>query len=132
MRKNIFTCLFNVHNTIRSSRHGQVCLMRLRFDRYFSHHRSYDRRGITRNIASLKTLVHDVINLLHYRYFMTQDREVVSPCVTSYINSEVAFQKCYIIITSEVELVKLDNEYLHNFTNTALHHGLVPGTPQIF
>ena len=79
MRKNISACLFNVHNTISSSRHGQVCLMRLRFDRYFSHHRFYDRRGITRNIASLKTIVHDVINLLHYRYFMTQDREVVSP-----------------------------------------------------
>ena len=52
--------------------------------------------------------------------------------MTSYINSEVVFQKCYTIITSEVELVKLDNEYLHNFTNTALHHELVPGTPQIF
>ena len=37
IRKNIFTCLFSVHNTISLSRHEQVCLMRLRFERYFSH-----------------------------------------------------------------------------------------------
>ena len=30
-RKNIFACLFSVHNTISLSRHEQVCLMRLRF-----------------------------------------------------------------------------------------------------
>ena len=28
IRKNIFTCLFSVHNTISLSRHEQVCLMR--------------------------------------------------------------------------------------------------------
>ena len=39
LRKNIFACLFSVHNTISLSRHEQVCLMRLRFERYFSHHR---------------------------------------------------------------------------------------------
>ena len=38
--KNIFTCLFSVRNTISLSRHEQVCLMRLRFERYFSHHRA--------------------------------------------------------------------------------------------
>ena len=40
LRKNIFACLFSVHNTISLSRHEQVCLMRLRFERYFSHHRA--------------------------------------------------------------------------------------------
>ena len=40
IRKNIFACLFSVHNTISLSRHEQVCLMRLRFERYFSHHRA--------------------------------------------------------------------------------------------
>ena len=30
IRKNIFACLFSVHNTISLSRHEQVCLMRLR------------------------------------------------------------------------------------------------------
>ena len=44
IRKNIFACLFSVHNTISFSRHEQrheqVCLMRLRFERYFSHHRA--------------------------------------------------------------------------------------------
>ena len=39
MRKNIFACLFSVHNTIGLSRHEQACLMRLRFERYLSHHR---------------------------------------------------------------------------------------------
>ena len=39
--KNIFACLFNVHNTISLSRHEQVCLMRLRFEGYFSYHRAY-------------------------------------------------------------------------------------------
>ena len=29
IRKNIFACLFSVHNTISLSRHEQVCLMRL-------------------------------------------------------------------------------------------------------
>ena len=37
IRKNIFACLFSIHNTISLSRHEQVCL-----------------------------LVHDVINLLYY------------------------------------------------------------------
>ena len=33
IRKNIFACLFSVHNTISLSCHEQVCLMRLRFER---------------------------------------------------------------------------------------------------
>ena len=33
--KNIFACLFSVHNTISLSRHEKVCLIRLRFERYF-------------------------------------------------------------------------------------------------
>ena len=32
--KNIFACLFSIHNTISLSRNKQVCLMRLRFMRY--------------------------------------------------------------------------------------------------
>ena len=36
-RKNIFACLFNIHNTISLSRHEQVCLSGLSFERYFSH-----------------------------------------------------------------------------------------------
>ena len=32
IRKNIFACLFSVHNTMSLSRHEQVCLMRLRFE----------------------------------------------------------------------------------------------------
>ena len=32
--KNIFACLFSVHNTISLSRHEQVCLMRPRFEMF--------------------------------------------------------------------------------------------------
>ena len=37
-RENIFACLFSVRNIINLSRHEQVCLIRLRFERYFSHY----------------------------------------------------------------------------------------------
>ena len=36
--KDIFACLFSIHNTISLSCHEQVCLSGLRFERYFSHH----------------------------------------------------------------------------------------------
>ena len=39
IHKTIFSCLFIVHNK-RLSRHGQVYLMALRLERYFSHHRA--------------------------------------------------------------------------------------------
>ena len=38
IRKIVFACLHSVHNTISLSRHEQVCLIRLRFERYFSYH----------------------------------------------------------------------------------------------
>ena len=36
LRKNIFACLFSVHNAVSLLRHEQVCLTRLCFERYFS------------------------------------------------------------------------------------------------
>ena len=36
--KNIFACLFSIHNTISLSRHEQVCLSRICFERHFSPH----------------------------------------------------------------------------------------------
>ena len=54
IRKNIFACLFSVLNTIRLSRYEQVCLIGLRFGRYFSHHRPDDGRSINRNVAQLE------------------------------------------------------------------------------
>ena len=38
IHENIFACLFSVYNIISLSRHEQVCLMRLHFERYFSRH----------------------------------------------------------------------------------------------
>ena len=40
IRKNIFACLLSVHNTISLSHHEQVCLIRIFFERYLSHHRA--------------------------------------------------------------------------------------------
>ena len=55
-------------NTISLSCHEQVCLSGLCFERYFSHHWPDDGRSISRNVAHLNILVHDMINLLYYEY----------------------------------------------------------------
>ena len=47
IHKNIYACLFSVHNTISLSGHEQVW-------------------SISRNVAQLNILVHDMINLLYY------------------------------------------------------------------
>ena len=44
--KNIFACLFSIHN-ISLSRHEQVYLSGLRFERYFSHHQAYFKQQFT-------------------------------------------------------------------------------------
>ena len=54
--KNIYAGLFSIHNTISLSCHEQVYLSGLRFERYFSHHRTFGR-SISRNVAHLKILV---------------------------------------------------------------------------
>ena len=41
IRKNVFACLFSVHNVIvLSARCEKLYLIKLRFDRCFSHHRA--------------------------------------------------------------------------------------------
>ena len=40
IHKDIFACLFSIHNTVSLSCHEQVCLSGLRFERYFPHHRA--------------------------------------------------------------------------------------------
>ena len=40
IHKDIFACLFSIHNIISLSCHEQVCLSGLRFERYFSHHQA--------------------------------------------------------------------------------------------
>ena len=59
-----------IHYLISLSRHEQVCLSGLRFERYFAHHRPDDGRSISRNVAHLNILVHDVTNLLYYEYWI--------------------------------------------------------------
>ena len=66
IHKDIFACLSSIHNIISLSCHEQVCLSGLRFERYFSHHHlPDDGRSISRNVAHLNILVHDMINLLY-------------------------------------------------------------------
>ena len=51
LRKNIFACLFSVHNRISLSRHEQVWLCPMMGE-----------------VSSPNILVHDVINLLYYKH----------------------------------------------------------------
>ena len=57
--KNIFACLFVVHNTISLSCHEHVCLIRLHFERYFSYHQEEVSR--------------DTSPISHYRYSLYLD-----------------------------------------------------------
>ena len=50
--KNVFPCLFSFYD-ISFLRHEQICLMRLRSERYFS-------REVSLNVASLNIFFHDV------------------------------------------------------------------------
>ena len=87
-------CLFSVHNTISLSRHEQVCLMRLCFERYFSHHREILLpSSISRNVASLNILVHDVINLLCYSKILVKDKTYFKNPDLFITNSIGSFQK---------------------------------------
>ena len=61
IHKNIFACLFSIHNTISLSCHEQVCLSELQSFTFPD-----DGRSISRNVAHLNILVHDMINLLYY------------------------------------------------------------------
>ena len=61
VHKDIFACLFSIHNTISLSCHEQVCLSELQSFTFPD-----DGRSISRNVAHLNILVHDMINLLYY------------------------------------------------------------------
>ena len=58
------------YNTISLSRYEQVCLSGLRFKR----HGPNDGRSISRNVAHLNILAHDVINVLHYQYWTDKQK----------------------------------------------------------
>ena len=66
----IKTLKAKIYNTINLSRHEQVCLSRLRFERYFSDH----GRNISRNVAYLSIHVHDVMNVLYYEYWTDKQK----------------------------------------------------------
>ena len=71
----IFNCVnilkgHSYYNKISLSRHEQVCLSGLRFERY----RLDDGRSISRNIAHWNILVQDVINLLYYQYWIDKQK----------------------------------------------------------
>ena len=73
--KGIFNCVnilegHSYYNTISLSRHEQVCLNGLRFERY----RHDDGRSISGNVVHLNILVHDVINLLYYQYWTDKQK----------------------------------------------------------
>ena len=63
--------------------------MRLRFERYFSHHQPDDGRSISRNVASLNILVHDVINLLYKGIFVLHFCEKVKDSFFGSLNETI-------------------------------------------
>ena len=63
--KNIFACLFSVHNIISLSHHDQVSLMRLRFKKYFFHHWAPWWAMYFSKSNFIKDIFHDMINLLN-------------------------------------------------------------------
>ena len=79
--------LLLLHNTISLSRPEQACLMRLRFGRYFSHHRTYDGRSISRNVALLIYLF-----ITWWTYFIIV--WLVSLYISSYIKKFVDGGSC--------------------------------------
>ena len=76
--------LFQNNTIISLSLLQQVCLMRLYFERYFSH----DFGGIISPIlASLNTLAHDVINVLYYEHWTDEQKYF-------YVYSEIVNSTC--------------------------------------
>ena len=61
--KNIFACLFSVHNTISLSCYEKVCLMRTRFERYFKDYAHSDDQ-FARKTAILQDKFLDLFNLV--------------------------------------------------------------------
>ena len=74
IHKDIFACLFSIHNTISLSCHEQVCLSGLQSFTFPD-----DGRSISRNVAHLNILVHDMINLLYHGYTLLKSNLKVSP-----------------------------------------------------
>ena len=68
IRKDIFACLFSIHNTISLSCHEQVCLSGLRFERYFSHHRAqwWEKYLSKRSPLKHTCLWHDKLIVLYF------------------------------------------------------------------
>ena len=65
----------NLYNIISLSHHKQVCLSGLRFERYDDgRSRPDDGRSISRKVAHLNMLAHDVINLLCYEYWTDKQK----------------------------------------------------------
>ena len=64
---NIFACMFSVQTTVSSSRHKQVCLMRLRFDTssIIGPNDASMMGEVSLKTYLLNILAHDVMNFTH-------------------------------------------------------------------
>ena len=64
---NIFACMFSVHTKVSSSRHKQVCLMRLRFDTssIIGPNDASMMGEVSLKTYLLNILAHDVMNFTH-------------------------------------------------------------------
>ena len=68
-------------------------------------------RGFGRHADRWRVIVVNLGILVHKIQVFYHTRQISGfPCVRLYINSEVAVQRCYMIITFGVEFVKLGNK----------------------
>ena len=122
LRKNIFACLFSIHNTISLSRHEQVCLSRLRFERYFSHHRA---RWWEKYLSKCSPLKHTCswrdkpIVLKHLLIKNIWYFKITFNSITPMLSLKLSFMSCQ--ISCEFEYVYISFDYS---TSDDVVHGI--------
>ena len=79
IHKNIFAC----HNMIRLSCHEQWCLMRLRFERYFSHHQE--------KYLSIGSLTKHICSWLYKKVWLNNVFEIEKLVIQKYFENENTF-----------------------------------------
>ena len=73
IRKDIFACLFSIHNTISLSCHELVCLSELRLEKYFSHHRAY----LIESYFKFECCLHKILRSTFSSWKLNSDRCVL-------------------------------------------------------
>ena len=95
IHKSIFACLFSVHNTISFSRHEQVCLITLGFERYFSHHQTTKKRQIRKfnELTSKNKVTQGATNIADKKCFINMSSKplthIKTDLLAKYLNVSI-------------------------------------------